>query len=368
MSLPVPTVGVATAPAWASLLDSCLSIIDSHSHVPGSGVPITPSAMSITSSIPMQGNGLTSTGSIAFIPSVQSSSNLLYESGVDLHYIDGNGNDVRLTASGSVNATSSGISSGTASASFSAGVLIVNSATSTPANIQAGSILLGNNVASSNFLTLSPPSAMGANIAQTLPTIPAATSFMQMDTSGVMSASVPVTSGITGSNIASQTIAQGNLAIRSVGLSEPAGGVGQSVSSTTFSTTSTSPVNVHGNSFVNLSITLVTTGRPVIVSLQPILSGSNQSYVGATGVSTGSGSQTSLIIFNEASAGNLAHLPVNLLNNGNTSGQQAIQIPPAAFSLMYFPSAGTYTYTVLAQASSSTTVNVNYCQLIAYEI
>ena len=85
-------------------------------------------------------------------------------------------------------------------------VLVVNANTNKPANIQAGSILLGNNITSSNYLTLQPPAAMAANYPLTLPSTPVATSFMQLDTSGNMSASVSVSLGITSSNIANGTI------------------------------------------------------------------------------------------------------------------------------------------------------------------
>jgi microcystin-dependent protein len=48
---------------------------------------------------------------------------------------------------------------------------------------------------------------MGSNITETLPTIPAATSFMQMDTSGTMTASVPVSQGIDIGNLSPAVIA-----------------------------------------------------------------------------------------------------------------------------------------------------------------
>ncbi len=121
----------------------------------------------------------------------------------ELFYNDSSGNQVQITLAGVINATSSGIASGTASAAFSTGVLVVNAATNTPANIQVASILLGNNVANSKFLTLSPPNAMGANYSLVLPGIPAATSFMTLDTSGNMGASIATANGITGSNIVS---------------------------------------------------------------------------------------------------------------------------------------------------------------------
>jgi hypothetical protein len=112
----------------------------------------------------------------------------IYVNGADLYYRDVNGNNVQITSAGSVNATTSGISSGTATASFVAGVLVVNAASNTPANIQAASILIGNNLLNSNYVTVSPPAALGASYGLTLPPLPASQKIMTLDASGVMSA------------------------------------------------------------------------------------------------------------------------------------------------------------------------------------
>ena len=186
MNLIVPVAGVDTGLVWEQSTAADLSIIDGHDHSTGKGVPITPAGLNISSDLSFNGNQATTLKAVAY-QAQGSLSTLLstYVVGADLYYNDGSGNAIQITKSGSVNATSSGISSGTASASFVAGVLVVNSAPLTPANIQAGSILLGNNVANSKFLTLSPPSAMAANYTVTLPALPAVNnSFVTMDTSG----------------------------------------------------------------------------------------------------------------------------------------------------------------------------------------
>lgn len=188
MNLPIPVVGVDPGPDYAANVNSSLTILDQHNHSLGSGVQITPSGLNINSALSLNGNTLTQTAAVTLIPQVAAPVNgSVYESGVDLFYIDGNGNVIQITSGGTVNATSSGITSGTASASFVAGVLVVNAAVNTPANIQAGSILLGNNVVNSKFLTLSPPNAMGANYQLVLPALPAQTNVMTLDTSGNMS-------------------------------------------------------------------------------------------------------------------------------------------------------------------------------------
>jgi len=174
MDLPVPVVVQDPGPDWANNVNACLSIIDQHNHSSGSGVQITPSGLNINADLTFNTNNAINLRSTRFTPqtaplSIVTDIGCLYETGVDLWFNDGSGNQIQITKSGAVNATSSGISNGTATASFVSGVLVVNAATNTPANIQGASILLGNNVAASNYLTLEPPNAMGSSYTITLP-------------------------------------------------------------------------------------------------------------------------------------------------------------------------------------------------------
>jgi microcystin-dependent protein len=190
MSLPLPVIGVDPGPDYASNQNAAFTILDGHTHVTGSGVPITTAAININADLSFSNFNATLLRSTRFASqsaaiSGASDVNCLYFTGGNLYANDGSGNQIKITSGGGVNATSSGISSGSASAAFSSGVLVVNSASTTPANIQGGSILLGNNVASSNFLTLSPPT-LSSNYTLTLPAIPANTSVVTINNSGIM--------------------------------------------------------------------------------------------------------------------------------------------------------------------------------------
>jgi microcystin-dependent protein len=196
MSLVVPVVGVEVGPNWANDLNSSLTILDSHSHVPGSGVPITPLAININSNLPMNGNNLISINALTFLPtSTAPSVGSLYETGIDLYYIDGNGNVIRLTQSGSVTGSSgtiTGLPSGTASASYGSSTFTFQSATNTGATIDAASYILRNNTANSFGLTLQPPNSLGTNYSLTLPLVPAVSnSVVLLDTSGNMTTGAP---------------------------------------------------------------------------------------------------------------------------------------------------------------------------------
>jgi microcystin-dependent protein len=176
MNLPNPVVGVDTGPDYANNVDACLTLIDQHNHSPGYGVLITPNGLDINIDLPFNSNNATQLRAARF--TVQASPlalptdiNELYDLNGDLHFIDNNGNDIQITANGSVNATSSDIMSGTNRASFIANQLVVqqNFNNNTPANVVGASFLFGNNVAGSNYLTLQPPNAMPASYSVTLP-------------------------------------------------------------------------------------------------------------------------------------------------------------------------------------------------------
>lgn len=177
MNMPVPVVGVDPGPDWATNVNSCLSIIDSHNHTSGQGVSITPQAIDINDDLPMNGNNLTTARSVRFTPQTGTITNptdlgCLYENGVDLYYVDGAGNQVRITQGGSVTGatgTITGLPSGTASAAFAGGTFTFQSATNTPATMNIGPIVTGAAVASSKTVTISASGSQPANYALTWP-------------------------------------------------------------------------------------------------------------------------------------------------------------------------------------------------------
>lgn len=103
MNLVIPAVGVTLGPQWASDINAALALIDAHDHSPGKGVPINASGMNIDSDLSFQNNSATNLASVNFTAqSITPPNNSIFESGVDLFFVDGNGNIVRLTQSGSV--------------------------------------------------------------------------------------------------------------------------------------------------------------------------------------------------------------------------------------------------------------------------
>lgn len=209
MGLVVSTIGSDSGLLWEQNLNTSLATLDAHNHTPGNGVSIPSNGLNINASLPFNNNSATGLQVVAFTQQASASTlNALFV-GTDgnLYFNDGGGDpSIKITAGGAVNATSSGISSGSNTASFVSNVLVVNAATNTPANIQAASILLGNNSAGTNFVTLSPPSALASNYPLVLPLLPTGTSFLQIDTSGNITGAVATSQGITASNIANGTL------------------------------------------------------------------------------------------------------------------------------------------------------------------
>jgi hypothetical protein len=355
MNLPIPVVGVETGPDWALNINSSLAIIDQHTHTSGSGVQITPNGLNINSDLTFLSNNATALRSLRFTPQTSNIAlpadvGCLYEVTNDLYYNDGLGNQIRITQSGAVAGaagTITGLPSGTASASFAAGTFVFQSATLTGANMDVASLILRNNTASSFGLTLNPPNAMAANYSLTAPQLPAANNtFVTIDTSGNMGSSITVDNSsleISSSviQVKAAGIVQSSLYTRTVGTSVSAGNVAQSAIAT-LNTTSTSPVAI------SAAITIVTTGRPVIV----MVVGDSDSYVTCLGAN----GAIADIYFNGVAT-------FRFRASGNTATANS---PITQF--MHVPAAGTHTYQLYGLSASGTNALFSAIGIIAYEI
>lgn len=290
MNLVIPTPGEDPGPNYASNNSNSLMIVDGHNHSAGYGVPIGPNGMNINADLPVNNNNLTLIKTLNFTSQPSSlagaAPNLgcVYVAGNELYYNDEAGNVVQVTNNGSVNAGAgsiTGLPSGTASATYSGGTFVWQSATSTSANLDAGSIILRNNTASSKGLTFSPPNSMAADYSITLPTLPLTTNFVTMDTSGnlgsswtpdnatlVVNSSVVQVGVIQNSNIATGVITNSKLAPVNFNFSGTTG------------TLSLAPVSTL-TLIPQLSTTLTTVGRPTISQLQQHFSDPSASITSA---------------------------------------------------------------------------------------
>lgn len=363
MSLTIPTATVTPGPEFALNINSDLSIIDTHDHTTNKGVAIPSAGININSDLPFNTFNATllrSTRYAVQTPPISLPSDLgcVYVSGVDLYFNDVSGNQIRLTQSGGVAGAPGSISglSSPASASYNSGSqkFIWQSAALTSANMDFGSAILRNNTPSSFGLTLAPP-VLANNYSITLPTLPAASSFMQIDASGNISNTIPVANGITRSNQAA---------------------VGQQFSASCESWLSTGSTSFENVGSLSLSIT--TTGRPVVVGIMSY--GSNTATVGMVASSTalaglaGTGifSMTYQVLRGTTSIGTQSWVLYN------QASQQTTYMPPN-YNVLDAVSAGTYTYQVQAISNVATSgagggggtrmqMTWNNVKLFAYEL
>lgn len=359
MNLPVPVVGVDSGPAWATYLDQCLSIIDGHTHQSGAGVPLTPGAININADLAFNGNNATLLRTTRY--SVQGSAitsstpdiAALYSVGGELYWNDTAGNQVPITHSGNVNAGAGSITnlpfSGAATFNSSTNAYVWEaSAAPTSAFMDNAGIILRYNSStpspSGAYILVQPPSSISGANTLTLPIAPGAPSFVTLDSSGTMAAgAIPIANGITRNNQAA---------------------VGQQISA---SCGVYNPPNGSQGAVTNLSVTITTTGRPVVVGM----------------ISDGSSNVANLSVSATPSALLVSQLQLLIKRSGTTiaSGQYGGQLAAVSggsafvewgmgLTTLDVVAAGTYTYTVSAAQFSSggSIAQIENFKLMAYEL
>jgi hypothetical protein len=131
-------------------------------------------------------------------------------------------------------------------------------------------------------------------------------------------------------------------------------------SSSTFSTSSTSATDVS-----NLTVTITTTGRPVFVGM--IHEGG--SSVGALAFArNGEQAGAVFLIKRGSTTVTTSQFEAQTINSG---GFTAASIPCSSVFYIDTPSSGSYTYKIQTYnefSGASTSVAVNFCKLIAYEL
>ena len=191
MSLPVPAVGNEPGPNYAFDINSCMSLLDSHNHSPGSGVQITPSGLNINTSLTFSNNFATNVAGVTLYPQQSAPAiNTVYDNAGDLYFVDGLNRSIQITSNGSVNSGAgsiNGLPSGTASASYVAinGTFVWQSATGIPANMDFGAALFRNLTSNVNYVKVQPPASLGSTWTLTLPQLPSgSTKLVTLNTSG----------------------------------------------------------------------------------------------------------------------------------------------------------------------------------------
>jgi len=340
MFLPVPDVSLEPGPQYAADINNCLGLVDSHDHSFGKGVLITPNGLNINIDLNIQGNNLTNIRAVRFtpqsttIPATSPDIDELYVSGADLYYNDGNNNIVRITQSGGVAGTPGSISglASPASASYSSATstFTFQSNANTPANINAGNIIIGNVVANSPTVTLAPSNAIASSYDITFPAVlPASQSYVTIDQSGNIGTPLPL--------------------IRPTGTTVPVGGIGVSASCGAFS-----PPNSATTLIPNFSVTITTIGNPVLI--QVIADG------GVIPATFYVSQQTNINFYNNASS---------LATETAGANTPAVNYPVSSIQHIDTSVAGvpgTYTYTMSLGTNAGSLATLFYAKMIVYEM
>lgn len=222
MNLPLPVVGQEPGPTYGEDQNNAFTIVDQHTHLPGSGVQITPAALNINTALSLNGQFAQQVAGVTLsAQSVQPAINTVYESGTDLYFVDGLGNNVRITQSGAVAGSPGSIGGLTAPASATyvsgSSTFVWQSNTSIAANMDFGNAIFRNLSPNSTFgVTMQAPAALASNYTLTLPQPAVAQGVLVIDSSGNISSSTVFP--IVDSSVAANANIQGSkLADRSVG-------------------------------------------------------------------------------------------------------------------------------------------------------
>jgi hypothetical protein len=339
MSLVVPTVGQEPGPQYATDVNASLNIVDGHNHTPGYGVPVPTAGLNINADLPINDSRLLDPKSIPFtsqsapLPAIAPDIDAIYVSGVDLYYNDGNGNQIRITQGGSVTGAPGSITGLTppASVTYSSGseTFTFQSNVNTPANIDVGSVIIRDITANSHGITLSPPSGLAADYSVVFPgALPSSQSTVEIDTAGNLSFVANTTPG-------------GPIISGSSGM---------------FSRTSSGVELI-----TNFSITITTSGRPVILGFIP--DGNAVPNSGYIEMSSSSADSGDIYIYRGDD------ITGTIVGEFHFGGQSPMQLPPSSVLAIDVVGAGTYTYNAYVNPSSAPcTISVFYSAFYAYEL
>jgi hypothetical protein len=363
MNLTEIVPGVTPGPTYATNIVSNFSTIDSHDHTTGKGVRVPSSGLNINADLPFGGNGATGLGKSQF----NSLSGALSAAGDyrsvhvvngELFYLDGSGNSVQITSSGSVSGSTGNITglSSPASVTFSTNKYVFKDTATSFAIMESSDVRLFEDAAGAitNYVALKSPASLAATYSLTMPAaLPAGDRYVQSDNSGDLSFVDADSIGSAMTEIGSNAIAA--VRTRATGTSVAAGGVGIAIVNS-FTTTSTSFVSVTG-----MSVTITTSGRPVRLEL-----------VGASGTSPNSQIRVS-------DSGSLCSSFFRFTRGGsNISGDRYLagtrsvgteEIVWSGLTYVDVVAAGTYTYAVQINGdTSASSVTFQNIALIAYEL
>lgn len=375
MGLIVPGVGSEPGPAWANEINASLGTIDQHNHSPGQGVKITPLGLDINADLSILNNNIILVKTINFssqvssFPGVAPNLGAVYVAGNELYYNDEVGNVVQITNLGSVNAGAgsiTGLPSGTASVSYSAGneTYVFQSATSTPANIDAGSVILREVVANANGITLSSPSGLVADYQVFFPAaLPPSIKFLTLDNAGTIADVYDVDNSTI--EVSSNLIQVKNAGITAAKLAP--GAAAANIGPLPFAQSANSTVAATSSQFfiqigTGLTVTLTTAGNPVSFQVLNANAGAGGAFI-----QSNTGQYVEFLLRNVTTSSSIGAELVGIAAGGGTANWPSSSLSFVDATVVGIP--GTYTWELLFRCDTpGNTVQLFNSYIFAYEL
>ncbi len=371
MLLPVPDVGATAGPQYATDINGCMTVIDQHNHAAGSGVPIGADGINLNTSLPFNNNFATNIAGLTLTAQSSTPVNgtLFQASNGTLHYRDfTTGNNIAITTTSGVAGSPGSIANLTspANAEYVSGTSTfvwqsdTGTSPATSANMDCGAILMRNlSPNSTNAITLQPPT-LSTDYDLTLPPDPSSNGgsrIMALSSAGLMTGTYlqdlvtfgQVTTdtlgvldlGISTAKIATSAVTTAKIADGAVTQAKRAA-LGQQLSSSCGNFTT-----LHPSTFAditNLTVTITTTGRPVMVQVVHDGSGSTAQYSTTSGnalVSVVRDSTTISIQQVTANAGVGTAVPTSSINMIDTGATAASHV----YKLQYLTTGSNWAFT-----------------------
>ena len=412
MQLVIPTPTINPGPDWANNLNASLVLIDSHNHTSLQGVQIPTAGLNINSDLSLNGFNLVSTNSVRFNNLTTPLAGPLdlgaiYENLGNLWYNNATGGQVQITAGNSIVGTAGSIT-GLPSTPPGAAVNYINSQGTfqflqqTPsgagANIDVASIILrypgSYPTPSGNFILIEAPSTLNTQLVFTwlgvIPQTAIGSTVMILENNGQIATatydSVGELMGPPGANsigqemtsVGADAIAQSMTATGTTAIANTMGSTGANIIaknrtrnsgspaealpggipvSASASFTVTTGVNVY-TPVPNLNISLVTSGRPIFVGMQPD-GNATPGFTNGAFITGGGGSSTpGQIRIRNVTNGDIKQFSIDTFGTIYS---------PSAFSGIFQAAPGSYNF-IVEVWSSVASISVLKSVLIAYEL
>ncbi len=373
LNLPVPTVTLG--PAWASQLNTALGLVDDHDHTTNKGRKVPSAGLNINADLSFNSFNLNLVRSVRFTaeptPLVEASDiRSVYSAGGDLYYNNSAGVAVQITSGSSVLAASDGISRAFEN-------LVLSTATLTIGPSDTFSFIEADGTAGNTTITLPSAAAVAAGRLYEFKNSASIDPLEAVKTLTLNPNGSDTVDGVAGDII----VGNNGTSVRLV-----SDGIGNWLSNRTFSSfplASASSGNYSQNfaipnsyAVTNLSVTITTKGRPVVIKVIPDGQGTSANTL-----------QSEFVIFTTVADVMNDLAPYAQINRDSTnifmtsvpaypSGLATTTSPriaPTFIETVDYPAAGTYTYTVRLgnRAGASLTIAtayLKYAKLIAYEV